>query len=305
MERLQQENKSLTDRLTEVERQMAKLTATTAPIERMTDVQTSMSDLSARVSTASREIEALRDKQAKDYEKSAEANKPDFKVVFAGGSLILSIFVVLASWIGSGQSSDKEERESMRQALLSEISEAKDAASSAGKKAGPVMDALEVFKVDTTNKIEDLQQRVPSESEWKKADSTIENLRQEKIRILQRLTESEGKIERSLLLITKEEEARIEENADILARVDDHSRDLLALNAGASKTNSAINGIVTEVEAQARGMMAVQNVTVAGLRQNLAMIWPRVFDGDSMPEIDYYNDAIPARANVSLGVNGD
>lgn len=296
------------DKVNETISGVSELKSTRARMEELGEVKIKLGEQQSNLNILVQEVNNLRRKQETDQEKAlaaaqsaaasaAAAGKPDYKAITSVFSVLLSLILIasgLITWYVGGINDN----------LHKEILEAKSAASSAGGKYVSDFNLAESQISKLQGQVEDLQQRVPSQTEWMKADRTIEALRIEKIALLQRMTEAEGLIARSLLLVENESNARMAESSDINSRIDEHSRDLLALNTASSELKSALNGVVTEVEAQARGMMALNNVTVASLRQNIAMIWPRVFDGDSMPEIDYYNDNIPASANVSLGVNG-
>lgn len=285
----QQDIQKLIDRLTDAERKLAQLDATTAPVQRIGQLETTLSEIKSNTTTNGREIEALRKKQGEDMEKAIEGNKPDMKVMIAGGSLVLTMFLGLATFVNSGDSSNASSIKEMKATLMGEVLEAKNAAKSAGAKFGPL-----------DEKIETLQQRMPSESEWMTAEREIDEIYGIKRQLLQRVTESEGKIERSLMLIDKSEQAWKTETANINRGMEVVAGRLNSNESVLSSTKAAITGMATEVEAQMRGMNTYVNTEFASIKQKVAMNWHEAH-GSPMPPNAFYSEQIPAKATISIG----
>ena len=288
-------------RVTELERIVAELRATTAPVEKMGQIQIDLGKISSKTEVASEEIKNLRSKQESDMQKSldaaksaADSNKPDYKIMIGAFSIIIGLMGALTSYVTSGDAK-------IEKTLLSEINEAKSSASAAGGKAKPVAAALEKFKETTNAKIEELQQRVPSISEWETAMQEIDTIQDFDIGLTQRVTVQEGKNDRALLLIEKLEEATALQIDDITQDMISDDEKIIAMTGDIASVRSALNGAITELEAQGRGMNAVMNAYIANSRQIDAILWQKIVPGESLPENDLYSTEIPARAVVNLG----
>ena len=286
-------NERLIERITDAEQKIAELRATMAPVERMGQIEIDIGRITSKSEVASEEINNLRKKQESDTEKSlaaaqaaataaAQAGKPDYKVMTGFGSLTLALLGILTGYVTKGDADVKE-------ALLAEVAEAKSAASSAGSKYAPL-----------AMKIEDLQQKMPSESEWRTAEKEIDEIYQTKKSLLQRVTENEGKIERSLMLIDKTEQSWMAESDNINRNLEVMAGRLNSNETILSSTKAAITGMATEVEAQMRGMNTYVNTEFASIKQKVAMNWHEAH-GSPMPANSFYSEQIPARATISIG----
>lgn len=284
-----QDVQKLIDRLTDAEQKIAQLTATTAPVQRMGQLETSLSEIKADTRTNGREIEALRKKQGDDMEKAIDANKPDLKAMISGAAVVFAMFSGLTAFVATGDSTIDARVDEVKGTLMAEVAEAKGAAKSASSKFTPLAE-----------KIEDLQQKMPSESEWRTAEKEIDEIYGIKREILQRVTESEGKIERSLMLIDKTEQAWQTETSNIGQALDVVTDRLNSNESVLSSTKAAITGMATEVEAQMRGMNTYVNTEFASIKQKVAMNWQQAH-GSPMPANSFYSEQIPARATISIG----
>ena len=286
-------NERLIERITNAEQKIAELSATMAPVERMGQIEIDIGKITSKSEVAGEEINNIRKKQESDNEKAlaaaqsaasaaAQAGKPDYKVMTGFGSLTLVLLGMLTGYVTKGDGDT-------RTALLAEINEAKESASSAGSKYGPL-----------AMKIEELQQKMPSESEWQTAEKEIDEIYATKKSLLQRVTESEGKIERSLMLIDKTEQSWMAESSNINRNLEVITGRLNSNESVLSSTKSAITGMATEVEAQMRGMNTYVNTEFASIKQKIAMNWHQAH-GTPMPPNSFYSEQIPARATISIG----
>jgi len=310
MEKLEAQLAALQEKATANASGLSELKATGSKQEDLGKVRIDLGSVESKVNTLLSELERVRLKQEADQQKALEqsqeaikaaeaSGKPDLKAITGVGSLLLTLIFAAATLSAWHVTTVKEN-------LITEIAEAKAAASSAGKKAEPAMAALVAYKAEVGAQITDLQQRVPSETEWSTAEAEIDKLQVKQIEKLERLTKAEGFIERALLLIEKEEEARKVAVGDVAKEMESHDMRILTVTKKATNTAGTLKGVITEVEGQLRGIAVGTNTMIAGLRQNQAMLWQDV-KSTAMPENDYYGlDVLPAGALVILNdTNGD
>lgn len=353
MDKLEAQISALQDKTNSTASGLSELKATGAKREDVGDVRIKLGSVESQVVTLLSELERVRVKQETDQVKALEqsqeaiktaeaSGKPDYSLLVKGFSTLLTIIALAAglnSWyINTTNQQLLQTITDLRaqltidnETLMGEINEAKAAASSAGKKhqGGDAQHLQYIEQLQA--KVEELQGRVPSQSEWKTAEGEIDLIRTTQIEKLERLTKveeaaklipliqatqieklerltrAEGLIDRSILLIEEEADARKVAVADVSEELIQQDTRLLAVSKKATNTAGTLKGVITEVEGQLRGIAVGTNTMIAGVRQNMAMVWPRVFEGDDMPENDYYGlDVLPAGALVILNdTNGD
>ncbi len=283
--------------------------------DRITALEKANAQLEAGVETAKQEVGTIRRKLDSISERTAEENKTDWRLVVSMIGCLAGVVYFLAG-----------AREAGEQKMLVEVNEAKTAAASAKSAAGSAESAakeyvdqeiehleglisgLQVDQMTGSAKRESdialLMQRVPSQSEWDAHASRSLGLEKDVKKLLIDGREREGKIDRSLLLISKNEQALQSEIGTIrLAQAKVQEQQASAL-AQIGSMRSGIMGAITEIEAQFRGTTAYLNTRLSSHYTLFGMLWPEVMSQD-LPDQGYYPDNIPAQAFIEIGqVNG-